>query len=300
MRNQLILSLALFCLAANRLPASVVVTKLDPPLAVGVPWYGDWDTAFQEISFGSLGDTNLVLTWGGWEMDLGFYEPSRVFIVEEPLPSGDTNVYGAVAALPLGTIVGSNIVATSDVSNDTWAGGSVTDDFSSDARYNTVGYVVSDDTVGDPPSVVGDVVGKEAVMAFGIFFNGQQHFGYIHFDFRPDNGWNPGYGIGGYVLGWAYESEPGQSITAVPIYVPPLQFSCTIQPHADSSMNINWIATPGATYRVQISTNLSASFADYSSDIVPTSGADASPVAMTFALNAPTNSATFWRVVRIH
>jgi photosystem II stability/assembly factor-like uncharacterized protein len=40
-------------------------------------------------------------------------------------------------------------------------------------------------------------------------FNGEPHFGYIHFDFRS--------GTDGVILGWAYQTKPGTPIIAVPI-----------------------------------------------------------------------------------
>jgi hypothetical protein len=300
MMTKPIFLLAFLCLLLPQIQASVVVTKLDPPLAVGVPWYGNWNTAFQEMSFGSDEGTNLLLTWSGAEMDLAFNAPSQVFILRDGDPPGRTNVYGGLAALPLGTVIGSNVVSTADISNDAWIGGSVTDVPNSNVRYDSVGMVVTDETIGDPISVIGDVVGKEGIMAVEIYANGEAHYGYVHFDFRSENGWVPGTGFGGYILGWAYESEPGQPITAAPIAVPPLQFRFDVQPDGGNSIDINWTATPGAAYRVLSTTNLARPFASYSSDIVPTSGADASPVGVTFTLNAPTNAATFWRVVRTH
>ena len=52
------------------------------------------------------------------------------------------------------------------------------------------------------------------MMALEFLINGQPHYGYIHFDFRPLTV-APLSGAVGFIHGWAYETEPGVPIKAV-------------------------------------------------------------------------------------
>ena len=52
------------------------------------------------------------------------------------------------------------------------------------------------------------------MMALEFLINGQPHYGYIHFDFRPLTD-APLSGAVGFIYGWAYETEPGVPIKAV-------------------------------------------------------------------------------------
>lgn len=62
------------------------------------------------------------------------------------------------------------------------------------------------------PSVFGDAVGKEGVMALQFYIGTERHYGYIHFNFSgaPD-------GLGGVIYGWAYETQPDVPIQALPL-----------------------------------------------------------------------------------
>ena len=53
------------------------------------------------------------------------------------------------------------------------------------------------------------------MIAVEFAINGEVHYGYIHFDFRS-NGTSLG-GTAGLIYGWAYETEPGVPICAVPL-----------------------------------------------------------------------------------
>lgn len=293
MKFNILALLALFVLLPRDVKADVVITRLEPPLAVGVPDEDDfWVT--QGFIFG--GQTNVFLGWGIEEMDLGFFAPSQVFIVSAPLPPGRTNVYGGVAALPFGTIIGSNVVSSANLNGDTWYGGDLVTggDTSLGDRADMVGDFLSDEIIGDPPVVSGDAVGKEGVIALEVYLNGQPHFAYIHFDFRYIYQWAAGTGFGGYIEGYAYETQPGVPITAERLNdSTPTSDGLIAGFNRFNGFVLTWNAVNGGTYRVQSSTNL-VTWTTASGNIL------ANQNSVTFTIPASSVSQCFYRIQRVN
>jgi hypothetical protein len=278
--------------------ADVVITRLEPLFPVVVPWENLPDPLIQPIDFNHDGQPDLYFFYDNVSMSSSFFAPSQVFIVPTPPPTGHTNIYGAVAALPFGTVIGSNVVSSLDVSNYLWWGGDPVTD--GDTQYgdhgNDVGYVVGNDIEGMPPSVVGDVVGKEGVMAFKFYINGQPHFGYVDFDFRYLYSIPEGYGFGGFIIGYAYETEPGVPITAEKLndFTPTGNNDGLITDfNRVNGYVLTWKAVNGSLYRVQSSTNL-VDWTDASPDIQ----ADGNQI--TYVVPVPSGSQCFYRIYRVY
>lgn len=297
MKYKFIALLALFVLLANGVKADVVITRLEPPFQVVMPWENLPDPLVEAIDFNNDGQVDLYFTYDNFGMEAGFFAPGQIFIVPIAPPAGHTNVYGFVAALPFGTIIGSNVVSSASLGNDLWYQGDAV--LSGDSTQygdhgNGVGYVASDETVGDQIVIAGDVVGKEGVMALKFYINGQPHFGYVHFDFRYIYQIPPGGGFGGYIDGYAYETQPGVSITAER-----LNDSTPASDRLITGFNqfngfvLTWNAVNGGTYRVQSSTNL-VTWADASGDIL------ANQNSVTFTIPAPSASQCFYRIYRVN
>lgn len=224
----------LACLAFNA-HAGVQITKFDPPLAISafatvtasnqlfnvlpldfnLDGTADFNMAYGADSFGLAG------------IELFFSAPARV-VVKQPLN---------VAALPLGTIIGSNLRLPSIYQ---WSAGYADQDDVTlplgDHELDVV-YIPNVAPTSLPnggaiavigpggirtlpptpafPIVEGDVAGKAGVIAVEFFINGQPHYGYIQFDFRSNG--TPFGGTGGVIYGWAYETQPGVPIVAAPI-----------------------------------------------------------------------------------
>jgi hypothetical protein len=164
-----------------------------------------------------------ILFWGmGKVQSIAISTRPTKFSLKLRLILGDipyTNVLGPVAAVPLGSTIGSNVVSSLvllDTSNYCWFSGITNNDDLSQSygNHEDLGMiVVNDGIVGDPPIADGDIVGQEGAIAVQFYINGQPHFGYIHFDFRPQHGGYPS-GTAGYIYGWAYETQPNTPIVA--------------------------------------------------------------------------------------
>lgn len=295
MRIGAFLKTTVLMVLANVSFADVVNVRLEPPFQVTVPWENLPNPLVEAIDFNNDGHVDLYFTYDNVGMTAGFFAPSQIFIVPIPPPAGHTNVYGFVAALPFGTSIGSNVVSSANLGKDLWYSG---DPASPDTgnQYGDhgdgVGYVASDATVGDPITVAGEVVGKEGVMALKFYINGQPHFGYVHFDFRYLYQISPGSGFGGYIDGYAYETQPG-----VPITAERLNDSTPTSDGLITSFNrlngfvLTWNAVNGGTYRVQSSTNL-VTWADASGDIL------ASQNSVTLTIPSSPAVQLFYRIKR--
>jgi hypothetical protein len=298
MNFKILALLALFVSSANGVKADVVITRLEPPFQVVMPWENLPDPLVEAIDFNHDGQVDLYFTYDNFGMAAGFFAPGQIFIVPTAPPAGHTNVYGFVAALPFGTIIGSNVVSSVNLGNDLWYSGDVVlpgEDTEYGDRGDDVGYVASDATVGDPIVVAGDVVGKEGVMALEFYINGQPHFGYVHFDFRYIV--NPalqGGGFGGYIYGYAYETQPGVPITAERLNdSTPTSDGLITGFNQFSGLVLTWNAVNGGTYQVQSSTNL-ATWTNVGGGIL------ANQNSVTFTMPAPSVSQCFYRIQRVN
>ena len=159
MNFKILALLALFVFSVNSVKADVLITRLEPPFQVIVPWENLPDPLVEAIDFNNDGQVDLNFTYDNVYMSAHFFAPSQIVIVPTAPPAGRTNIYGGVAALPFGTIIGSNVVSSANLGNDLWWQGYSDEGGLYGDHANDVGYVVSDATIGDPPVVSGDVVG---------------------------------------------------------------------------------------------------------------------------------------------
>jgi hypothetical protein len=287
-----ILLIFLASLAAMR--GDIVVHRFEPPVSVGVP---DPDGFSSTLDFAFGENTNVFLNWGIFSMDLEFFSPIQIYIVKFP-PSrpGATNVYGLAADLQFGTVIGPNVITPFNFTNGTWYSGDVIYDAETNQpdRGDTLGYVASDEVVGDPPIVYGNVVGKEGIIGLKVFIDGQPHYAYIHFDFRYIYNWAPFTGFGGYIYGYAYETQPN-----VPILTERLNSSIPASEGLITDFKringyaLSWNAISGASYRVQSSTNL-LNWADVTGDIL------ANQNSVNFTLPVPLAVQCFYRIRRVN
>jgi hypothetical protein len=296
--SQAILFFALLGFLIPRVSADVVITRLEPPLSVGVPW--SFISDIKAIDFNHDGQTDMYLSWDTMYMSVSFFAPNRVFIRKDPPTSpGQTNVSGIVGALSFGTVIGSNVVSAFNLTNYAWHSGDVIPagngtEFGN--RGNAGGYVADSHVVGQPPIIAGDVVGRDGVMAFQFHVNGQPHFGYVHFDFRPQNGWLTGSGFGGYIRGFAYETVAG-----APIVAQRLDGAITTDDGKITGfvqlLNRSFLLTcntvAGGTYQVQMSGDLAA----WNPVGVPVQ-AEGNSLSFTLPAVEPSPSQAFYRIRR--
>lgn len=296
--------LAAFVYLVFSASASVQVTKLEPPRLIG-----SWDLEDEQslalgiglvavdFNFDGRVDARIAYGWGG--ASFYFDYPTRIVIARTIYP-WTTNVYGDVGPLPLGTVIGSNLVTTLNTNIYIWHVGdtnrfpdpSVT--YLGDHKSIMFGFLAVDfDTV-----VYGDMAGKEAVIAVEFLIGTNKHYGYIHCDFRKETGYGPP-GTGGYILGWAYETEADTPIVAAPIAISPAPFKCSIQPRGSGLLDIIWNATPGATFRLQGTPSLDAQFTNVTPEFVILTGSSAASVVQILTIEAPASAPVyFWRVMR--
>jgi hypothetical protein len=295
--------LSIFVFAVGELRATVQITRLNSPLSIN-SFYQFEDPEAPDplcIDFNHDGKVDLRIAYFFGGIDVYFDNPTRIVIAQHFYP-WTTNVTGSTGALPFGAVIGTNLVSNVDTNVYIWHWG--TTNSSNETRefgdHRSVGvYVLDPATIGMPLIVGGDPADKEGVLAVEFLIGTNRHYGYIHFDFRKEIGWYKG--SGGYILGWAYETEPNKAILALPISIPPTSFRLSVGAHAANIVDLGWRATPGATYRLQGTSSADGPFVDFTPDIVPPNGLDASPIEEIVTIYGMQDFPSFfWRVVRIH
>lgn len=210
--------------------ASVQATLFDPPLKINA-----WTDASSDVlldvlatDFNADGKVDFRLLQGIGGIEAYFNGPTR--IAKRTLPGTFDTIGGPVAAVPLNSSIGTNIVSPG-TNIFAWSPGYANVDdltqqlgdheatvFSANIAIPLQpGPIIIFSTNGTPvtnvyypgPLTFGDVPGREAVMAVEFNVNGEVHYGYLHFDFRE--------GAGGVIYGWAYETEPNVAIKAKPL-----------------------------------------------------------------------------------
>jgi hypothetical protein len=236
----LILAGLLGCLTWSA-SAAVQVTRFDPPLQI---------SPFSEVPEGLLlnvlgadldsdGNVDFRLTygWGG----IGAYLNAPVRFGQR-VPGPDAiGRGGPVGAVPLNSVIGTNIVSALATNFYAWSpGGTNRDDLTQAFGDHEATIVLANLAVVShnapfggsvpftngtfifptnvifltniyPPIVSlpiagGDVVDKDAVMALEFYINGQPHYGYMHFSLDVF-----GEGV---IYGWSYETEANVAIQA--------------------------------------------------------------------------------------
>ncbi len=232
---------ALGCLLASNAPAEVHIARFDPPLSVSAfsdPLPGlDWNTT--AVDFDLDGQTDFRLTYGSGMMTAYFNTPTRIAMRATTLntntgpimPALVLEPLGPVASVPLGSMIGSNIVSSTGTNFYAWEPG-ITNSYNLPELLgdHIASVILANEAVPvgpEPvitfstngtwvtnvyypgPFILGDVTGKEAVMALQFYIGSELHYGYIHFNFDE--------GAGGVIYGWAYETEPNVPIKAMPL-----------------------------------------------------------------------------------
>jgi hypothetical protein len=200
---------------------------------------------------------------------------------------GSTNInYAGVGGLPFGTVLGSELSASSG-GYTWWTGFTNTYDLT-----RQFGNHKADVNIASLLEA-GDVGGKEGVVGVEFRIGGEVHYGYLHFDFRVARGYG---GYGGLIYGWAYESAPNTPITAAKLRNTPLLVelkitSITLWPEGNGAGTISWDASVGDINRVQASADL-VNWTDVSSDILVTQDF------MSYNLPPSSESVRFFRIER--
>jgi len=212
--------------------ASVEVTRFDPPLQISanadVPTNSFFNTLGADLDANGEVDFRLVYGLGG--IDAFFNAPLRFGQhVSQPDMGNVVQRGGPVAGVPLGSVIGANIVSSVTTNFYVWSPGYTNRDdltqFLGDHQemvisaglattYMPAGPIITisngtfvTNIIYPQPIVSGDVVGRDAVMALEFYVNGQRHYGYIHCNFTA--------GLSGVIYGWAYETEADTAIEAV-------------------------------------------------------------------------------------
>lgn len=213
--------------------AAVQVTRFDPPLQISA--YADSAGATYVNIFGAdldaNGDVDFRMGYGLGGIDAFFNAPLR--FAQHVSPLNVVQREGApVGGVPLGSLIGTNIVSSDATNIYVWSPGytndyDLTQPFGDHeapvisanlvVTYNVPGPVVSISHDGvlvtnvlypqPQPIVSGDIAGKDAVIALEFYANGQRHYGYIHCNFIS--------GAIGSIYGWAYETHADTAIEAV-------------------------------------------------------------------------------------
>ncbi|MDB6129489.1 MAG: hypothetical protein JWM04_596 [Verrucomicrobiales bacterium] len=284
---------------------SVQTTRLDPPFSMGAFQETDDDPfSIFSIDFNLDGISDFRFSYGAGGPGVACYfnYPNQIAILRAaPAFPDQTNVYGTMGALPLGTIIGSNLVSTIDLSDYTWHFGT-TNHYDLTLAFGdhqtSVFGVIDPVTIGVPPLAAGDPVAKEGVMGFRFLIGTNVHFGYVHFDFRTNiNRWYMG--AGGYILGWAYETEADKPIVAAPISVSPTPFSMDVRAQENGAFDLTWKATPGATFQIEGTPSLSQPFTTFTPAFLSRPNFHANQVIEDVTIFGMANYPTyFWRVKR--
>lgn len=272
---------------AQHAPASVIETKLAEPLLLRP---GDSDIAFIpiEIDFNSDGTNDVTLLPHPSGINVYTRLPSRILIRSAPPP----NIGGRVASVPLNFTLGSDIFLDG---HRWWEGGplaSPEDQVYGDRTFG-LSIVIN---LSSQKSIVQlcDFLSQNAVIGVAFSIGPNIHYGYVHLDFRPEHQvWVDG--GGGYIYGWAYETQPGVALLTKPLAVPELPVKCEIARAANADFSLSWSSEVTAVYRVQSSPNVVSPFLDFSKNITALS------TRSTIMVTSPTNvSSYFWRVVRVY
>jgi hypothetical protein len=292
------------CCVASGAFAELQITRIDPPLMI-IPTFEFEDPTITDplaIDFDNDGQVDFRVYYAYAGVEVYFNSPTRIVILRNIYP-WTTNIYGSIGTLPLGSAIGSNLVTSVDTNLYIWNHGTTNLPNSATAAYgnqsSSAVTIFAPIAPGYPMSIGGNLTDKEGVMAVEFLSGTNKHYGYIHFDFRSEIGWPQG--CGGYILGWAYETEPDKPIVAAAIAVPPTPYKVAGHSRANGNFDLIWRATPGATYRVQGTSCLDTPFSDITSDIILTSGPHADPIQQDATFSGlGVFPHYFWRVVRTH
>lgn len=199
--------------------AEVIVKKFDPPFQTGDSVFaGDAHSAYSTLNIrvDSTGaaDFHIPYSFAG----ISFSSPAEIIVGKEEL--WDTRLIGGLA---FGSIVGENIVEY-EGNGHVWSSEVQT---GQDIYFpaTLIQSVIPLSLGAEPTSVdyvggyVSEIRGREGIIGFKFqhedpYGGYTMHYGYFHFNFSDSQEFM---GEKGYLLGWAYETEPNKPIIAKPL-----------------------------------------------------------------------------------
>ena len=212
------------------------------------------------------------------------YIPTRVAIRSSPPP----NLGGSAGALPFNLDLGETGLP---LGYRWYEGGALGGDIEQQYGDKLVGVLISV-TVSPGDNVVeGDVYKRNAAIGVEFRIGTNTHYGYVHYDCRAENRFFFG---GGYLRGWAYETEPGQPILTRPLAEPELPTHTWIAPLGQGFFQLRWPSTAGGVYRVKGSPVPQGPYEEIVGEVIASGAISELTVTAT-----PGDPAYFWRVVRI-
>ena len=247
----------LFCLGIVSLSfsvqAEVFEVKLDPHRWIGEPF---WHTY---VDLNMDGNMDCVLEANRIGSNC-YLNPSTMVVENKNILNPKISFTVNTAVLPFGTVIGKELSIPGQTEKESpyvWSKG----DEIPEAYYYMLGrhpdWRIAGILAPDldlSGRYYGDWPYKEGVMGIKFKLEGKNHYGYLHFDHHL--------GFGGYLLGWAYETEPEKPIVAKPLGVNP---SCRIGILTDNwgKTSLYMILSPGRTYQLQKAYPLSEGFKPY-------------------------------------
>jgi len=269
-------------------PAGLVVTKLNTPRHFG-PGVGAFPMEPTEIDFD--GDERVDFRFFPHSSGISAYIPQDARVVVR-FDTSPNRVGGAVAGLPLNFWFGE----TNRLSGYRWWNGFPVMDPEQQIygdRILTVMIFLTQPVNPEILVVNADIRFQNSAVGVEFLIGTNKHYGYIHVDMRQEHDYL--LGAGGYIYGWAYETEPGKPIFTAPIAVPAVPARSRIVNLNDGGFNVCWRGTIGGLYRVQGSPVAQGAYLDFTPDIamISTNGC--------YTVDPPAGASSyFWRVVRMY
>ncbi|MCK9314639.1 MAG: leucine-rich repeat domain-containing protein [Verrucomicrobia bacterium] len=196
--------------------AEVIVKKFDPPFQAGDSVFaGDTYSAYSTLNIrvDSTGTADFQIPYS--LTGISFSSPTEIIVGKEDL--WETRLIGGLA---FDSTIGENIVEH-EGNEHVWSSEIQTGQ-NIYFLATLIQSVVPLSLDAEPPSVgyVSEIRGREGIIGFRFqhedpYGGYTMHYGYFHFDFSENSQSFPG--EKGYLLGWAYETEPNKPIIAKPL-----------------------------------------------------------------------------------
>ena len=251
-KNIILIALGLEIVSLNfSVQAEVHEVKLDPHRWLDQPF---WRT-YVDLNMDGIIDCALSNYRAGF---CCYLNPSTMIVENKDLLNHEMHFDVSAATLPFGTVIGKELSIPGQTEGNkpyAWsAGHNIQEDLPLGFEELDCIAGIQGRYINPPATYYGDWPYKEGVMGIKFKLEGKNHYGYLHFDYYL--------GFGGYLLGWAYETEPEKPIVAKPLGVNP---SCRIGILTDNwgKTSLYMILSPGRTYQLQKAYPLSEGFKPY-------------------------------------
>lgn len=198
--------------------AEVIVKKFDPPFQTGDSVFAGENSVYSSlhILINSTGTADFEIPYSFSK--ISFNSPAEIIVGKEEL--WDTRLIGGLA---FGSTIGENIVEY-EGNGHVWSSEVQT---GQDIYFpaTLIQSVIPLSLGAEPTSVdyvggyVSEIRGREGIIGFKFqhedpYGGYTMHYGYFHFNFSDSQEFM---GEKGYLLGWAYETEPNKPIIAKPL-----------------------------------------------------------------------------------